>query len=144
MSPPRKNASWHSAGVPGTTAGFRNVLYSDGQVEWLSREKFLAALKADAVANGISLGDSPEKNKEHAQAIDAAIVRLGDDDFDTRQQAALKLYEFGEKARLQIEVGARSDNAEISDRCRRILDTWKLFEQITESFRDEFKFHEKE
>ena len=63
---------------------------------------------------------APDENEAKAARL---VAPLGDGDYQRRETAQQALAEMGKPALKAVEEGARSKDAEIADRCRRLLET---------------------
>jgi len=87
------------------------VLFHRSFLSWL-----VAASIALCVPSGLALAEDASESQ-----IAELVRQLGDDDFDTREQALLKLIDLGQDALPQLREAAESKNAEISFRARQAI-----------------------
>lgn len=79
------------------------------------------------LVSSIVLGqESPSERPPSESDIAAAVQRLGDDDFATREAASEYLWQAGASARAALEAAARSDDREVAIRASEVLEKVRL------------------
>ena len=84
--------------------------------------RFLVAALLVLLALALPAAPPTPPSKEQIAKL---VKQLGDNDFDTREAASMKLWEVGEVAEEALKVAAKSDDAEINRRAREILEKFK-------------------
>lgn len=79
------------------------------------------------LVSSIVLGqESPSEHPPSESEIAAAVKRLGDDDFATREAASEYLWQSGASARAALEAAANSDDREVAIRASEVLEKVRL------------------
>lgn len=81
----------------------------------------LSILSSAALGSLSTAADAKTDHEQAAREAAELVGQLGDDSFETRQRATLRLARLGLPAKAALLEGLKSDDAEVRMRCRRVL-----------------------